>query len=104
MNTSSPSTSTAHPQQAATLCVNLDTQDAQQLARSLAQQPAQARPRIEVDCSTLKCLHTLGVSHVISQLLLLRQSSAGIWLRNANPTLKRCLRLLQLESRFFVAE
>lgn len=104
MNTSSPLTDTAHFQQAAKLRVNLDTQDAQLLAHSLDQLPAQARPRIEVDCSTLKCLRTLGVSHVVSQLLLLRQSSAGIWLRNVNPALKRCLHLLQLESRFFMAE
>jgi anti-anti-sigma regulatory factor len=53
-----------------------------------------------IDCKQLRCQHTLGVSHVISQLLRLRQAGASIWLRNVNAPLRRCLQLLQLASLF----
>jgi anti-anti-sigma regulatory factor len=84
--------------------INLDTEDAKQLARYLARQPKQTRPQFVVDCSKLKCLRTLGVSHVISQLLVLHQSGASIWLRNTDPVLKRCLHVLRLDSLFRITE
>jgi anti-anti-sigma regulatory factor len=80
--------------------INLDTEDAKQLARYLARQPKHTWPQLLVDCSTLKCLRTLGVSHVLSQLLVLHQSGASIRLRNADPVLKRCLNLLRPDSLF----
>ncbi|RTQ46852.1 STAS domain-containing protein [Hymenobacter gummosus] len=81
--------------------VDLDLVDAQQLARELRQQPASPhRPQLLIDCSQLQSLHTLGVSHVISQLLTLHRAGADIWLRNASPLLRRCLQLLKLNQLF----
>ena len=80
--------------------VNLDAVDTAQLAHALAQH---TKPQLLVDCDHLHCQRTLGVSHVISQLLLLRQSGASIWLRNVNPILKRCLHLLRLDSFFLMS-
>lgn len=57
-------------------------------------------PQLHIDCGHLRCQRTLGVSHVVSQLLRLRQAGASIWLRNANAPLQRCLQLLQLSSLF----
>jgi anti-anti-sigma regulatory factor len=84
--------------------VNLDRDDANQLARYLARQPRHTRPQFVVDCGTLKCLRTLGVSHVVSQLLVLHRSGASIWLRNVDPVLKRCLHVLRLESLFLITD
>lgn len=53
-----------------------------------------------IDCANLACQRTLGVSHVVSQLLLLHQAGARIWLRNVNAPLRRCLQLLKLEELF----
>lgn len=53
-----------------------------------------------IDCGHLRCQRTLGISHVVSQLLRLRQAGASIWLRNANAPLQRCLQLLQLGALF----
>jgi anti-anti-sigma regulatory factor len=78
--------------------VDLDAIDATQLARSLQGSPH--HPELLVDCGRLKCLHTLGVSHVVSQLLVLHQAGANIWLRNVNPTLRRCLELLKVSHLF----
>jgi anti-anti-sigma regulatory factor len=75
--------------------VDLDAVDAARLARTLARQPR--RPQLLVDCAQLQCLRTLGVSHVVSQLLVLRRGGAHVWLRNADPALRRCLQLLQLD-------
>jgi len=57
-------------------------------------------PPLYIDCANLTCQRTLGVSHVVSQLLMLRRAGARIWLRNVNAPLRRCLRLLQLEAIF----
>ncbi len=64
----------------------------------LAHQP------LHIDCGHLRCQRTLGVSHVVSQLLRLRQAGASIWLRNVNDPLRRCLQLLQLGSLFHFAD
>ena len=80
--------------------IDLDAVDAAQLARNRTKQIHQPRPQLLIDCGRLKCQRTLGVSHVVSQLLTLRQSGAGIWLRNVSPALRNCLRLLQLEQVF----
>lgn len=60
-------------------------------------------PPLYIDCANLTCQRTLGVSHVVSQLLLLRRAGARIWLRNVNAPLRRCLRLLQLEALFHLS-
>ena len=56
--------------------------------------------QLHIDCGQLRCQRTLGVSHVVSQLLRLRQAGASIWLRNANAPLRRCLQLLQVGPLF----
>ncbi|MCC2546508.1 hypothetical protein LJY25_08640 [Hymenobacter sp. BT175] len=97
------STSSAHERaaQASSLTtIDLDTIDAAQLARVLSRQIHQPRPQLLIDCGSLRMQRTRGVSHVVSQLLALRQSGAGIWLRNVNPALNTCLRLLQLDQVF----
>ena len=60
----------------------------------------QALESLHIDCGQLRCQRTLGVSHVVSQLLRLRQAGATIRLRNVNAPLRRCLQLLQLGSLF----
>jgi anti-anti-sigma regulatory factor len=57
-------------------------------------------PPLYIDCANLTCQRTFGVSHVVSQLLLLHKAGARIWLRNVNAPLRRCLQLLQLEALF----
>ncbi|OON65278.1 STAS domain-containing protein [Hymenobacter sp. CRA2] len=77
--------------------LNLDAVDVEQLARTLAAAPQHPQPQFQVDCRTLTCLHTRGISYVVSQLLLLRRSGVVIWLSNVSPVLARCLRVLGLE-------
>jgi anti-anti-sigma regulatory factor len=60
-------------------------------------------PPLYIDCAKLVCQRTLGVSHVVSQLLTLHRAGARIWLRNVNAPLRRCLRLLRLEALFHLA-
>lgn len=55
---------------------------------------------LHVDCAHLACQRTLGVGYVVSQLLLLRQAGATIWLRNVNAPLRHCLHLLGLSPLF----
>lgn len=83
--------------------IDLDARDVIQRVRALKSCPEQPQPQVLIDCGTLKCQRTLGVSHVISQLLLLRHSGAQVWLRNVNPVLRRCLHMLHLEQLFPVA-
>jgi len=80
--------------------VDLDAVNVKQLAHALGKH---ARPQLLVDCDNLRCQRTLGISYVVSQLLLLRQSGASVWLRNVNPVLRRCLHLLQLDSVFLIS-
>jgi hypothetical protein len=82
------------------LPVNLAAVDAAHLVRILAQSPVQ----LLVDCGALPCQRTLGICFLISQLLVLRQGGASVWLRNASPLLRRCLQKLQLGSCFHLAE
>lgn len=80
--------------------VDLDSVEAAHFMQTLAPHSPPAPPHLVVDCSHLKCLRNLGVSYVVSQLLLLHQSGARVFLRNAEPLLQRCLQLLQLDSLF----
>ena len=79
--------------------VDLDTKDAVLWAQTL---PHDAQ--LSIDCGRLRCQRTLGVGYVVSQLLLLRRSSANIWLKNVNAPLRRCLNLLQLERVFMLGD
>ena len=80
--------------------VDLDAVDAVQLARALPKGPQQLHPQFLINCDNLVCQRTLGVSHVVSQLLVLRKAGASIWLRNVNAPLRHCLHLLQLGPLF----
>ncbi|TDN37254.1 hypothetical protein E4631_25150 [Hymenobacter sp. UV11] len=71
----------------------------QQMCAQLRHAPL-FQPALHIDCGQLRCQRTLGVSHVVSQLLLLHRAGASIWLRNVNVPLRRCLLLLQLGSLF----
>jgi anti-anti-sigma regulatory factor len=84
----------------ATLPVDLDTINATHLAQSLA--GATDTPPLLIDCSALVSLRTLGVSHVVSQLLVLRRAGASIWLHNVQAPLRHCLQLLQLHRLFHI--
>lgn len=75
--------------------VDLDKADAANWARALLHSQA-----LHVDCGRLQCQRTLGVAHVVSQLLLLRRAGATVWLRNVNAPLLHCLQVLNL-GRFF---
>jgi anti-anti-sigma regulatory factor len=93
---------TLAPPSPATL--NLDeTAAIEALCVQLYQSP-QALASLYIDCKQLRCQRTLGVSHVISQLLRLRQAGASIWLHNVNAPLRRCIQLLQLASLFHFVE
>lgn len=83
--------------------IDLDAVPATQAARTLARGALQPRPRLLIDCRHLKCLRSLGVSHVVSELLVLHNAGADVWLQNVDPVLARCLRLLQLDRLFRMA-
>ena len=78
--------------------VDLDEVEVTYLLRDLA--PHLAPPQLLIDCSHLRCLRQLGVSHVVSQLLMLHQGGARVFLCNVDPLLQRCLRLLRLDALF----
>jgi anti-anti-sigma regulatory factor len=84
---------------AALLPVNLAEVDAAHLVRILPHPPTP----LLVDCGSLPCQRTLGICFLVSQLLVLRQSGATVYLRNASPVLLRCLQKLQLSSIFPLA-
>ena len=87
---------------ASRLRVDLDLISAQQVLQTLTR--VSDHPQLLVDCANLRCLRTLGVSHVASELLVLRRGGAPIWLRGADPVLRRCLGLLQIEQLFLLAD
>lgn len=82
--------------------IDLDAKNAKQWINTLTKQQALSGLQLVVDCATLKCLRTMGVSHVISQLLVLHKSGTTVWLRNVDPLLHRCLHLLRLHSMFHI--
>ena len=70
-------------------------------------QLAQKLPRhlpLHIDCGRLVSQRTLGVGHVVSQLLLLHRTGVSIWLRNVNAPLRRCLQLLRLSPLFHFSD
>jgi len=79
--------------------VSLDEATTAQLTQTL--------PRsipLHIDCSQLTSQRTLGVGHVVSQLLLLHRTGVSIWLRNVNAPLRRCLQLLRLSPLFHFSD
>ncbi|WP_229728902.1 hypothetical protein, partial [Hymenobacter glacieicola] len=80
--------------------LNLDKTDVPELVRQIARRPQLPRPRFIVDCATQQCLRKLGISHFISQLLLLHNAGGRVVLRNVSPVLQRCLALLKLDKLF----
>jgi len=93
---------TLAPAQPATL--NLDEAAAIEATCAQLRSSARASLPLHIDCGQLRCQRTLGVSHVVSQLLRLRQAGASIWLRNVNAPLRRCLQLLQVGSLFHIVD
>jgi len=84
--------------------LNLDEAAAIEVACVQLHNSLLAQPPLHIDCAHLRCQRTLGVSHVVSQLLRLRQAGASIWLCNVNAPLRRCLQVLQLGSLFHFAD
>lgn len=84
--------------------LNLDETAAIETTCAQLRRSPQALALLHIDCGQLRCQRTLGVSHVVSQLLRLRQAGANIRLRNVNAPLRRCLQLLQLGSLFHFVE
>ncbi|MGI4869670.1 MAG: hypothetical protein ACRYFX_00675 [Janthinobacterium lividum] len=82
--------------------VDLDEAEATSLVHDLAQGPEMPPAQLLIDCAHLRCLRQLGVSYVVSQLLVLHQSGARVFLCNVDPLLHRCLRLLRLDALFMV--
>ena len=82
------------------LPVSLAAIDAALLARLLLQ----PQPQLLIDCQAQPCRRTIGVCYFLSQLLLLRQRGARIWLSNVDPLLRGHLRQLGLESAFSLAD
>lgn len=80
--------------------MHLAAVDAALLARILLQ----PQPELLIDCGAQPCRRHLGVCYFLSQLLLLRQRGARVWLCNVDASLHRCLRQLGLEACFFRAE
>jgi hypothetical protein len=87
---------------AAVTQLNLD--DAGTVYRACAQLPALPPEErvLWIDCGQLTCQRALGVSHVVSQLLLLRRAGAALHLQRVNPALWHCLKLLRLDGLFWV--
>ena len=86
------------------LAINLDTADMKLLAYSLVRAPGQPQPQLLIDCRALARQRTLGVCDVVSRLLQLRQTGAGIVLLHVGPELRRSLQLLRLEALFSLVE
>lgn len=89
----------------ALLPVDLAAVDAGQLVYTLRPPgPGQPPAQLLVDCGALPYQRTLGVCFLVSQLLVLHQSGARVWLRNVSPVLRHCLQLLQLNAFFCSTE
>ncbi|GAB3637944.1 hypothetical protein GCM10027422_35340 [Hymenobacter arcticus] len=97
---SPPATPLAEPAATALLLVNLAAVDAALLDR-MRRQP---QPQLLINCGMQPCRRGLGVCHFLSQLLLLRQRGASVWLCNVDPLLRRCLQQLGLAASFFLTE
>lgn len=86
----------ALPAAAALIPVSLAAIDAALLVRLLRQ----PQPQLLIDCGAQPCRRQLGVCHFLSQLLLLHQCGASVWLSNVDPLLRRYLQQLGLGATF----
>lgn len=84
------------------LTIDLNTTDPVALTQQLVGNQPGSQPQLLIDCRHLQCLRTLGVSHLVSQLLLVRRAGAQVLLRNVGPVLHRVLCLLRLDEVFEV--
>jgi anti-anti-sigma regulatory factor len=82
--------------------INFDDVKPIELARMLMRYNKLRRPRLLIDCQSLRCLRTRGVAYFISQLLTLQAAGAKVLLRNVDPLLHRSLRVLRLDNVFQV--
>jgi anti-anti-sigma regulatory factor len=82
--------------------VNFDEIKPIELARMLMRYNKLKRPRLLIDCQSLRCLRTRGVAYFVSQLLTLQAAGAKVLLRNVDPLLHRSLRVLGLDHVFQV--
>ena len=80
--------------------VNFDEMKPMELARLLMRYNKLRRPRLLIDCQSLRCLRTRGVGYFASQLLTLHASGAKVLLRNVDAQLLRTLRVLHLDKVF----
>lgn len=96
----SPYTLLAEPVVTTLIPVSLAAIDAALLARLLLQ----PHPQLLFDCGAQPCRRNLGVCYFLSQLLMLRQRGASVWLSNVDPQLRRYIQQLGLESAFFLVE
>ena len=83
--------------------LSLDKTNVPELIRQMARRPLLPRPQFIIDCATQQCLRRLGVSHFVSQLVLLHGAGGRVVLRNVSPVLQRCLLLLRLDKLFHYA-
>jgi anti-anti-sigma regulatory factor len=95
-----PNSLLIEPAATALLPVSLVAIDATLLARMLLQ----PHPQLLIDCQAQPCRRNVGVCYFLSQLLLLRQRGASVWLCNVDARLRSHLRQLGLESVFFLAD
>jgi hypothetical protein len=96
----SPNSQLVEPAATALLPVSLAAIDAALLARMLRQ----PYPQLLIDCQAQPCRRNVGVCYFLSQLLLLRQGGASVWLCHVDARLRSYLRQLRLESVFFLAD
>jgi anti-anti-sigma regulatory factor len=80
--------------------VDLNATDPVALARRLSQANGSQRACLLIDCQSLRCLRTRGVSFLASQLLATRAAGADIVLYNVGPVLRRAFQLLGLHKLF----
>ena len=82
--------------------LTIDPSNPERFARTLVRCATRRWPRLRINCEHLPCLHTHGVAHFVSHVLLLHQGGAKIQLYNVSPTLFRMLHLLRLDTVFRV--
>lgn len=90
----------AEPVTSALIPVSLAAIDAALLARMLLQ----PHPQLLIDCRAQPCRRNIGLCYFLSQLLMLRQRGASVWLCNVDALLRGHIRQLGLEAAFFLTD
>lgn len=94
----------AQPAATALIPVSLAAMDAALLVRLLRQSHPHPHSQLLIDCGAQPCRRQLGVCHFLSQLLLLHQCGASVWLSNVDPLLRRYLQQLGLGATFLLVD